>query len=377
MRNLVFIFSMFTLTAKAQLSFTERKTDLGIISEAYEIKGDVVVNNTSDKKIFLMRADADKGVKVLASKKTLQSGDSCLLVISFIPEAPGKFSKKIALVTSDIAKPTILEVNGDLKKTLKDDKQACFYFGTRRKSNVKVKDDPIVGTDPKEPRDNSNKMPDSNDPYQPIITFDTLPKKMHGGKQPLDEDPNELSLLQYRPNNIIFLVDVSGSMRDSLKLPLMKEALYTLIDAMRDVDRITIMTYADSVKVLKEGISGTNKKEMNAVISAISPKGYTKGRKAILMSRVIADKHFIEGGNNQVFLATDGIFYFYDKDKADWAKKNVEKKVIISTVAFGDDKEALKNLKEIAASGEGSYIRIKKKDQKELLLEEVKLRCKR
>ena len=73
----------FAYAASAQIQFNGKQTefyrvDLGTIADAYEIKGDVILKNTYLKKIFLMRADADQGVKVFTSKKTLLPGDTCL-----------------------------------------------------------------------------------------------------------------------------------------------------------------------------------------------------------------------------------------------------------------------------------------------------------
>lgn len=378
-RFFLFLLSLSSVLSSAQLLYNEVELRLGEIKEAFEISGDIVLKNTADKKIFLLRADAEKGLKIFASKKTLLPGDTCLLILSFIPENAGKFKKKISLVTSDQAKPYFMEMSGDLKEKLKNDQQACFYFGSRSKKNLKIKEGPIVIAEPKTPRDNSNKIPD--EPYRPVISFSETPSDSvlpPNGNPVLIERAGELSLIQYKPNNIVFLVDVSSSMKDSAKLPVMKEALYVLINALRDIDRISFITYADTVTVLKESLKGSDKKEMKTLVASLSARGYTKGRKAILKAREVAEKHFIEEGNNQIFLATDGVFYFYEKDKEMWKSKNMSKKVVMTTVAFGNDKVALKNLKEIAEAGEGSFIRIKKKkENEEELLNEVKLRSKR
>ena len=376
----LFLSLIFSSTlCSAQLRFNENELQLGEIKEAYEISGDIVLRNTADKKIFLLRADAEKGLKVFASKKTLQPGDTALLILTFVPESAGKFKKKISLVTSDQAKPYQMEMSGDLKEKLKNDQQACFYFGSRSKKNVKIKEGPIVIEEPAKSRDNSNKIPDK--PYRPVITFSETPSDsvLPDPRHPvIVQKAGELSVLHYKPNNIVFLVDVSSSMKDSAKLPLMKEALFVLIDALRDMDRISFITYADTVTVLKESMKGSDKKEMKALVASFKGQGYTKGRKAILKAREVSEKHFIEEGNNQIFLATDGMFYFYAKDKENWKLKNESKRVVMTTVAFGNDNAALKNLKEIADAGEGSFIRIKKKHgSEEELLNEVKLRSKR
>lgn len=350
----------------------EQNIDLGTIPEASEIKGDVILKNLSLKKIFLMRADADNGVKVYTSKKTLLPEDTCLIVISFVPETSGRFKKRIGLVSSDQATPYDINLSGTLSKLKQNDKTACYYFGARKNSSVPVSEDPLVVNDPKPPRDHSNRIPDSTPPanvYTPLPDATTSTAK---------QNPKELPLLEYKPNNVLFLVDVSGSMKDSLKLPLMKEALHTLIDAVRDVDRITFVTYADSIKIISEGISGADKEILHRSVNALRSKGQTKGNKAILFSQQLAQKYFIPEGNNQIFLSTDGKFRFYPDDVKTWKMRQINGKIVLSTVAFGNDREAMKNLKEIAANGEGSFIHIKKRSgSTEKLLDEVKLRSKR
>lgn len=371
----IILLVLFFSSAQAQLILNEH-TDLGIIPEAYEIKGDIVIKNESPKKIFLMRADADKGVKIFTSKKTLIPNDTCLLTISFLPEEKGKFKKNIKLIASDKDKPYELSLSGTLNALKQNDKTACFYFGSRKNSNVKIKDEPIVVTEPKEPRDVSNRIPDhSSEP----ITVKTKTIEPVETKILKDEnDPKKLSSLEYKPNNIVFLIDVSNSMKDSLKLPLMKNALYTLIDAVRDIDRITLLTYADTIKIIREAASGSNKQELKEIVSSLKARGLTKGNKAILRSQAIAQKHFIAEGNNQLIMATDGKFRFYSEDQKKWNEAQGDKKIILTTVAFGDDRDAMKNLKEIAKIGEGSFIHIKKKNgSEEKLLEEIKSRSKR
>ena len=117
---------------------------------------------------------------------------------------------------------------------------------------------------------------------------------------------------------------------------------------------------------------------MRRIVDSLKAKGMTKGNKAILKSQDIIQKHFIKEGNNQIILATDGKFRFYSDDQKKWNAKQADKKIILTTVAFGNDKEAIKNLKDIAILGEGSFIHFKKKSgNDEKLLEEIKLRSKR
>ena len=369
----LFIFFIFcSFFASAQLQFKEQDTDLGTIAETYEIKGDILVKNSTDKKVFLMRADADKGVKVFTTKKTLLPGDTCLIIISFLPESAGKFKKKINLICSDNTKPYELTVSGNLGKLRTDDKLACFYFGNRKSSSIKTPTVPIVVKENTTKKDNTNKIPDNSSTPKIDTVWEKPPVTLK------EESSTELSVLGYKPNNILFLVDVSSSMKDSLKLPLMKTALHTLIDAVREVDVITFVTYADSVKIIKEAVKGSDKKQLHAAVDGLKAKGLTKGNKAILFSQQLAQKHFIAEGNNQIIMATDGKFRFYSEDQNTWTQKQMDKKIVLTTVAFGNDRDAMKNLKEIADKGEGSFIHIKKRHgSEEKLLDEVKARSKR
>jgi Mg-chelatase subunit ChlD len=367
---------LFSLASKAQLSFSDRNIDLGSIAEAYEIKGDIVLKNPGDKKIFLLRADADNGVKIYTTKKTLVTGDTALLVISFIPESAGKFNKKIKLISSDAAEPYELRLSGNLNKLKKDDKLACFYFGSHKNSSVRVKEPPAhVPEEPVANRDNSNKIPDR--PTEPAITY-TPPAPPEPEKTKSTENKEELPRNEFLPNNLLFLVDVSSSMRDSLKLPLMKEALYTLIDAVRDIDSITFVTYSDSVRILRENVSGKEKDQLKQIVQSLKAKGITKGKQAVFRGLAVAQSHYIKGGNNQIFLASDGQFPFSNSDYEKWVSKQGNKKVVLSTIAFGNEREAMKNLKELADKGDGSFIHIRKREgSKDKLLEEVKRRSKK
>ncbi len=381
----LFIFIINIASTKAQLTYNVSSLQLGTIAEANEIKGDLILKNDASKKIFLMRADSELGVKIYASKKTLQPNDTCLLVISFIPNETGKFSKKIKLITSDAEKPYLLELQGKLEKLTTDNKMACFYFGSQKRSNVKVKDEPIVIKEPTTPRDNSNKIPDNSSQPNPTtvvatspsIVTTSIPTKTIASTNTTNINPNEISNSEYKPNNIVFLIDVSNSMKDSLKFPAMKKALHVLIDAIREVDYITLITYADTVKVIQEKISGKNKTVLHAMVTLMKAKGQTKGNKAILKAQQVTQDGYIIGGNNQIFLCTDGKFSFHEKDQTKFKQNQGAKPIVLSTVAFGKDKEAMLNLKDISKLGNGSFIHIKNTaSDTDKLLEEVKLRSK-
>src|SRR5690606_37203215 len=80
-------------------------------------------------------------------------------------------------------------------------------------------------------------------------------------------------LAGHKPNNILLLIDISSSMRDSLKLPLLKSEMHRVIDAIRDVDSVTLITYADSVKVRAEAVSGSEKARLHTIVNSLKARG--------------------------------------------------------------------------------------------------------
>jgi Mg-chelatase subunit ChlD len=340
---------------------------LGNIPKTREICGQLVVTNTTSGKIFLMRADASPGVKVYTSKKALSSGDTCLLVISIYPEKKGRFRENIRLITSESENPHEIEVSGNLLELEKNDRMACYYFGNRRPEKT-VAGEPIFIPAP------GVNEPAKTVTAEPRVT-PNAPRVSSNPAAVSKPNVNELDREKYVPNNLVFLVDVSGSMKDSLKLPLMKRALHTLIEAVRDVDSITLITYADTIKILNEAVSGTLKQALQDTVNGLKARGLTRGRKAIEISQRIAQKHFIQGGNNMLFIVSDGKFKFDENDFRKWQSREGNRKVVITTIALGDEREALSNLRHIARKGEGSFIHITKShDDNDRLLEEVKMR---
>ena len=106
--------------------------------------------------------------------------------------------------------------------------------------------------------------------------------------------------------NVVFLIDVSGSMSNSLEL--VKEAFVTLVDNLSANDRISIVTYANKVKTVLNGGSLANKEQIISAINDLKASGGTNGSGGIEKAYSVAEDNFIEGGNNRVILASDGDF---------------------------------------------------------------------
>ncbi len=159
-------------------------------------------------------------------------------------------------------------------------------------------------------------------------------------------------------NNFVFLLDVSGSMRSNDKLPLMIEAFKILIDSLNDDDRISIVTYASSERVLLDGGYGYEKNKISAIISDLEANGSTAGSAGIETAYELAEKHFIEGGNNRVFLATDGDFNVgisSIKGLERFIEEKRETGVYLSLLGFGSGNLHSSTMDTLASAGNGNY----------------------
>lgn len=158
--------------------------------------------------------------------------------------------------------------------------------------------------------------------------------------------------------NLVFLVDVSGSMNSANKLPLLKRALSVLVDKMRPVDRVAIVTYSNVATMLLPSTTGANKEQIRQMIQLLRPGGGTNGSGGIDLAYRIAEQNKIEGSVNRVILATDGDFnvgtYSFE-GLMNLIEKKRKKGVSLTTLGFGVGNLKEKNLEQLANRGNGNY----------------------
>lgn len=181
----------------------------------------------------------------------------------------------------------------------------------------------------------------------------------------------------YKPNHLIFVIDVSGSMKDSTKLPYLKASMKALIEILRPQDYVTLITYSSKVRVVFENVNGASKAALLYAIDTLTARGASLGAEGLNLAYDMAHQHFILEGNNQVFLATDGLFngnHFSEEEIFRKVKKEANKgKIRLTTIAFGKTKKALEFLSTLAEKGDGKMLRILNlSTDKEVLIEEVK-----
>jgi Mg-chelatase subunit ChlD len=194
------------------------------------------------------------------------------------------------------------------------------------------------------------------------------------------DKPGELSHSEFKPNNILFLIDISASMAEKDKLPLLKESMKRLLFSLRDIDKITVITYADKVDILIDGQSAGKKDKIDKIIDKLQANGSTQGKKAIELAYKTLEANYIEGGNNQIYLATDGDFKLgkSENEMFDFVKTKANNHQTLSVIGFGFRERPLKKMENLAKAGSGSFLHIKEdSDYENIILEEVKMQSKK
>lgn len=191
------------------------------------------------------------------------------------------------------------------------------------------------------------------------------------------EEP-EFSSERYRPNNVLLLLDVSGSMNDDGKMDKLKSSIRRLVLMLREVDVLTMIAYNSTSWEVLPPTPVADNLAIIALVDSLKPYGYTNGVKGMESAYQSLERQLIEGGNNQLIIATDGKFNsskFSEKEALQLVKDNSDKGIVLSIIGFGDDKEAGRLMKKLASSGGGSFLQVNTdEDPTELLAEEIKLR---
>ena len=172
---------------------------------------------------------------------------------------------------------------------------------------------------------------------------------------------NNLLDQSYKPNNIVFLIDASTSMREEQKMDILKKAMIELLEPLRDIDYITIVTYSGETKVVLPTSKGNLKEEIAKQIEGLEADGSTNAVKGIKKAIQVGKDNFLENGNNQIFLASDGAFNIGENNMSlrKKIKKTANDGLTITVLGIKNDNWTNKSLKEIATMGDGDIIKIK------------------
>lgn len=159
-------------------------------------------------------------------------------------------------------------------------------------------------------------------------------------------------------SNLVFLLDVSGSMDQPNKLPLLKASLHVLVNQLREKDKVSIVVYAGAAGLVLESTSGANKEKILNAIKNLSAGGSTAGGEGIHLAYTVAEENFIKKGNNRVILATDGDFNVGASSDRSMEKLIVEKRksgVFLTVLGFGMGNYKDSKMEVLADKGNGNH----------------------
>lgn len=159
------------------------------------------------------------------------------------------------------------------------------------------------------------------------------------------------------PNNLVFLLDVSGSMNEWNKLPLVKQALRLLVDQLRPQDRVAIVTYAGAAGLVLPSTSGDEKVRILSALDRLEAGGSTAGGAGIDLAYRTAREHFLPNGNNRVILATDGDFNVgpsSDSELERMVEQRRREGTYLTVLGFGTGNYQASKMEKLAKVGNGN-----------------------
>lgn len=212
-----------------------------------------------------------------------------------------------------------------------------------------------------------------------VIAQDTLKTEpLIESEDVVENDPfPNLPLRDYKPNNLVFLLDVSSSMNLAGKMDLLKASMIELTKILRPIDKITLVAYASSANVILETTAVNDIDTIIYTIQQLQPRGMTAGGKGMALAYEKATQAFIPEGNNQIIMATDGVFNMGEENVNKLAKKYSKKGVTVSVVGIKNRNIHKDSMEQLSEDGGGNYINIENYDQaQQSLINEIKGRSK-
>lgn len=421
MRFIILLF-LFPLLSFSQIDYAFNLKNINSINE------DVVnirINNPTNQAIYILKTESEANVTSRQYTNAIPPNSGTTVRFKLNPEKKGKLQEQVKIVLSDRADPITVQFNAKVLSIPKNNLQECPKFGGKYQFNsstgvyerTDVGDYQTVSLNLTTPNSNQEKLSDE----EPIVNTEnrTLSPSNEDNPSPRKREPkvndrrSQPSLGQllfgkedketteeeeveqakvaeekgeevtefnnnlsdaYKPNNIVFLLDASTSMREQSKMDLLKKAMITLLEPLRPIDYLSIVTYSGEAEVVLKPTSAINKSEIKETINSIEADGSTQAVKGIKKAIKVAKSNFIEQGNNQILLVSDGAFDIGERNQSlrNQIKKESNAGLIISTVGIKNEKWTNKSLIEISELGNGSFQRIKKESDTNKLLEEVK-----
>ncbi len=196
-------------------------------------------------------------------------------------------------------------------------------------------------------------------------------------KDTIIEDPDTpMPRHKYASNNLVFLIDVSTSMKSRSKLKLLKISVKDLVDILRNIDNVSLISYASSSKVLIHSVEGDKHDTIINVVDELKAYGSTHGISGLSKAYELAWDNYKSDGNNQVIIATDGQFNspdFSEKKLLTLIQDNALKGVSLTIIGFGNNSQSRSRMTKMAKIGMGNYLHISDESSvNQILIDEIK-----
>ena len=201
-------------------------------------------------------------------------------------------------------------------------------------------------------------LPKGKEPFGVTTVIGDCPWNENAKLLQIGLKTEEIDFSEAPDSNLVFLLDVSGSMYSDDKLPLLQKSFALLAEELSEKDRVSIVTYAGSDRVVLEGVSGDQKTKIIAALESLEAGGSTNGSAGIETAYKLAEEYFIEGGNNRVILATDGDLNVGTTSESALEELISEKKkagVFLSVLGFGTGNIKDNKMETLADKGNGNY----------------------
>jgi Ca-activated chloride channel family protein len=413
----------------AQIAANPARITFGDVTKESDKVVDIIISNNTSISDFLLRSDFSNEFEVKFSTKTLEAGGQLVVRIQFNPRAKGKFSEVAKLYFASMTEPIQIPISANVLYVNVNGNTPCPDFSARaadccasnfflvevydkatgkpiNEADFRLEEDGYIqlklktNSDGKVSREvrigfydlivqkkgykRESKQSYVNNANSRFIFYLERDENFVEPEVEITPEPNEevvivrdtsaFSVDQFKPNNVVFLLDISGSMGVGDKLSLMKLSLIELLGILRPVDRLAIVSYANEAKVIQPTATGTSKESIIIAVNDLKTGGKTSGAKGFKKSFTMLKKSKIETGNNQLIVITDGAFAVEDQ-------KSIRKLVLkaakagytTSVVAIKPNAFAKENLSLVSKDGNGSFLQIENPDSaKAILVEEIK-----
>ncbi len=217
--------------------------------------------------------------------------------------------------------------------------------------------------------------PENGEPFGINATIAECPWNQENLLLRLGLQTEAVDFSQAGDSNIVFLIDVSGSMSDANKLPLLQQSFGLLVDELGQKDRVSIVTYASGNQIVIDGVPGNEKQTIMDALNGLQAGGSTNGGSALEMAYQVAEQYFIENGNNRVIIASDGdwnVGITSQSEMSDLIKKEKESGIYLSVLGFGMGNYSDSRMQTLADDGNGNYAYIDSLNEaKKVLVEEL------